>query len=229
MEAAALQAHHRHHRAPTSITLRNEATEYRHRPRDRQSRYVARSRVSSPIGRRTPRARCIPWSASKTLNVADDETGALSAAERVQAPAPSARRARRACIGGSRAMRTLWRTERRYELMPDDRRLHRPHHADDAAHRSTPACVKASSSPSHGKTSTSSTQTISVLASHSKGNTTRTIPLNPEALSVLTTIKPSPLRPRFPFSPITSEPLQQHQGGLGRGHQGRQAARSALA
>jgi integrase len=34
------------------------------------------------------------------------------------------------------------------------------------------------------------TKTITVLASHSKGNKTRTIPLNNEALAVLTTIKP---------------------------------------
>ena len=36
-----------------------------------------------------------------------------------------------------------------------------------------------------------STPTLSVLASHSKGNTTRTIPLNAEALAVLKTIKPA--------------------------------------
>lgn len=35
---------------------------------------------------------------------------------------------------------------------------------------------------------------ISVLASHSKGNATRTIPLNSEALAVLTAIKPTPAK-----------------------------------
>ncbi len=35
-------------------------------------------------------------------------------------------------------------------------------------------------------------KTITVLARHSKGNSTRTVPLNTEALSVLTTIKPEP-------------------------------------
>ena len=46
-------------------------------------------------------------------------------------------------------------------------------------------------------------KTVTVLASHSKGNTTRTIPLNPEALAVLTTIKPNPARGLVFKSPVT--------------------------
>lgn len=48
-----------------------------------------------------------------------------------------------------------------------------------------------------------SMRTITVLASHSKGNTTRVIPLNAEALAVLTTIKPDPAKGLVFKSPIT--------------------------
>ena len=46
-------------------------------------------------------------------------------------------------------------------------------------------------------------QTITVLASHSKGNSTRTIPLNAEALAVLTEIKPERAAGLVFKSPIT--------------------------
>ena len=46
-------------------------------------------------------------------------------------------------------------------------------------------------------------KTITVLASHSKGNTTRTVPLNTEALSVLTTIKPEGAAGLVFKSPVT--------------------------
>jgi len=46
-------------------------------------------------------------------------------------------------------------------------------------------------------------KTITVLASHSKGNSTRVIPLNAEALAVLTTIKPDPAAGLVFKSPIT--------------------------
>ena len=46
-------------------------------------------------------------------------------------------------------------------------------------------------------------KTISVLASHSKGNTTRTIPLNGEALEVLTAIRPDEAKGLVFKSPIT--------------------------
>jgi integrase len=46
-------------------------------------------------------------------------------------------------------------------------------------------------------------KTITVLASHSKGNTTRTIPLNSEAFSVLTSIKPDQAKGLVFKSPIT--------------------------
>jgi integrase len=45
--------------------------------------------------------------------------------------------------------------------------------------------------------------TISVLASHSKGNTTRTIPLNAESLEVLLEIKPEHAKGLVFKSPIT--------------------------
>lgn len=48
-----------------------------------------------------------------------------------------------------------------------------------------------------------SLKTITVLASHSKGNNTRVIPLNAEALAVLTTIKPDPAKGLVFKSPIT--------------------------
>lgn len=48
-----------------------------------------------------------------------------------------------------------------------------------------------------------SLKTITVLASHSKGNTTRVIPLNPEALAVLTTIKPAASKGLVFKSPVT--------------------------
>lgn len=46
-------------------------------------------------------------------------------------------------------------------------------------------------------------RTISVLASHSKGNSTRTIPLNEEALAVLTTIRTTPAKGLVFKSPVT--------------------------
>jgi integrase len=48
-----------------------------------------------------------------------------------------------------------------------------------------------------------SLKTLTVLASHSKGNTTRTVPLNAEARAVLTAIKPSPATGLVFKSPIT--------------------------
>lgn len=48
-----------------------------------------------------------------------------------------------------------------------------------------------------------SLKTITVLASHSKGNTTRMIPLNTEALAVLTTIKPASAKGLVFKSPVT--------------------------
>lgn len=46
-------------------------------------------------------------------------------------------------------------------------------------------------------------KTITVLASHSKGNTTRVVPLNAEALAVLTTIKPEVASGLVFKSPVT--------------------------
>lgn len=46
-------------------------------------------------------------------------------------------------------------------------------------------------------------KTITVLASHSKGNTTRVVPLNAEALAVLTTIKPEVATGLVFKSPVT--------------------------
>ena len=48
-----------------------------------------------------------------------------------------------------------------------------------------------------------SLKTITVLASHSKGNNTRVIPLNPEAHAVLTAIKPNPAKGLVFKSPVT--------------------------
>jgi len=50
-----------------------------------------------------------------------------------------------------------------------------------------------------------SLKTITVLASHSKGNNTRMIPLNAEALAVLTTIRPDPAKGLVFKSPVTGE------------------------
>ncbi len=50
-----------------------------------------------------------------------------------------------------------------------------------------------------------SLKTITVLASHSKGNNTRVIPLNAEALAVLTTIKPEHAKGLVFKSPVTGE------------------------
>lgn len=48
-------------------------------------------------------------------------------------------------------------------------------------------------------------KTLTVLASHSKGNSTRTIPLNAEAVAVLTTIKPTKPAGLVFKSPITGD------------------------
>jgi len=50
-----------------------------------------------------------------------------------------------------------------------------------------------------------SLKTITVLASHSKGNNTRVIPLNTEAHAVLTAIRPDPAKGLVFKSPITGE------------------------
>lgn len=50
-----------------------------------------------------------------------------------------------------------------------------------------------------------SLKTITVLASHSKGNSTRVIPLNTEAHAVLTAIRPDPAKGLVFKSPITGE------------------------
>ncbi|MBK7508589.1 MAG: tyrosine-type recombinase/integrase [Comamonadaceae bacterium] len=63
-----------------------------------------------------------------------------------------------------------------------------------------------------------SRKTITVLASHSQGNTTRVIPLKPEALAVLKTIKPEHAKGLVSVASDRRQ-IQQRQKSMGRNHQ----------
>ena len=92
--------------------------------------------------------------------------------------------------------------ERRLRTLARDRGLLRPHHADGAAvaeHRPAPRRIVQLA----WENIDLRLKTLTVLASHSKGNATRVVPLNAEALNVLMTIKPRDATGLVFKSPIT--------------------------
>jgi integrase len=135
------------------------------------------------------------------LDVADDET------VRYLAPDESARlRAalaeRDAAAAKARAHANEWRLARGYEQLPT---------IDGYSDHLTPmVLLTLNTGMRQGELFSLAWEnvdmrrkTISVLASHSKGNTTRTIPLNAEAMAVLTTISPAKPAGLVFCSPVT--------------------------
>lgn len=124
------------------------------------------------------------------LKVADDETIRYllpDEAKRLRA----ALAARDANSAQSRASANEWRTDRGYELLPDV--------AGYCDHLTPMVLLSLNTGLRQGELFSLAWEavdmrlkTITVLASHSKGNNTRTIPLNAEALAVLTCIRPDP-------------------------------------
>lgn len=130
-----------------------------------------------------------PLADFETLDVADDET------VRYLAPDESARLRkaladRDAEAAKGRARANVWRREREYELLPEI--------TGNSDHITPMVLLSLNTGMRQGELFSLAWEhidmrhkTISVLASHSKGNNTRTIPLNAEALAVLKAIAPS--------------------------------------
>ena len=96
----------------------------------------------------------------------------------------------------------IWRQERGYELMPEI------HGYSD--HITPMVVLSLNTGLRQGELFSLAWEsvdlrlkTMSVLASHSKGNKTRTIPLNPAALKVLASIRPTPAKGLVFKSPVT--------------------------
>lgn len=130
-----------------------------------------------------------PLASLEVLKVADDET------IRYLSPDES-RRLRHALAdrdgeaARQRHNANQWRKERDYELLPEI--------AGPCDHITPMVLLSLNTGMRQGELFSLGWQsvdlklkTVSVLASNSKGNTTRTVPLNAEALAVLTTIAPS--------------------------------------
>ena len=142
-----------------------------------------------------------PLAELKALDVADDET------VRYLTPAESSRlrqalATRDARAAADRASANQWRKERGYELHPEIKGY--------CDHITPMVLLSLNTGMRQGELFSLawesvdlSLKTITVLASHSKGNTTRVIPLNPEALAVLTTIKPDAPKGLVFKSPVT--------------------------
>jgi integrase len=96
----------------------------------------------------------------------------------------------------------IWRKERGYELMPEIRGY--CDHITPMVLLSLNTGLRQGELFSLAWESVNMQQkTLSVLASHSKGKKTRTIPLNPEALKVLACIRPTPAKGLVFKSPVT--------------------------
>ena len=142
-----------------------------------------------------------PLESLNVLKVADDETiRYLTPDESKRLRHALADRDTQAATERSNANK--WRTERGYELLPE---------ITGPCDHITPMVLMAlNTGMRQGELFSLAWQsvdlklkTITVLASHSKGNTTRTVPLNTEALAVLTTIAPSPATGLVFKSPVT--------------------------
>lgn len=135
------------------------------------------------------------------LDVADDETVRyLSPDESKRLRAALAHRDAQAAI--DRASGNKWRKERGLDLYPE---------IEGYCDHITPmVLLSLNTGMRRGELFTLAWEsvdlrhnTISVLASHSKGNTTRAIPLNAESLAVLLAIKPDPAKGLVFKSPVT--------------------------
>lgn len=142
-----------------------------------------------------------PLADLEALDVADDET------IRYLAP-DEAMRLRQALVdrdvrgAADRASANQWRAARGYEPMPEI--------AKYCDHITPMVLLSLNTGVRQGELFSLAWEnvdlvrkTATVLASHSKGNTTRTIPLNAEALAVLTTVKPDPAKGLVFKSPVT--------------------------
>ena len=145
-----------------------------------------------------------PLVGMEALDVADDETVRyLVPEESVRLRKALAARDVRNATG--RANANKWRCERDYELLPDI--------VGYSDHLTPMVLLSLNSGLRQGELFALAWnhvdfkhKTLSVLASHSKGNKTRTVPLNAEALAVLTAIRPKPLGAGLVFkSPKTGE------------------------
>ena len=144
-----------------------------------------------------------PLAELEALDVADDETiRYLTAAESASLRKALADRDKQGAK--DRTSANEWRSKRGYDLMPEIKGY--------CDHITPMVLLSLNTGMRQGELFSLawesvdlSLKTITVLASHSKGNTTRTIPLNTEALAVLTAIKPDPARGFVFKSPVTGE------------------------
>ena len=142
-----------------------------------------------------------PLAGVAPLDVADDET------VRYLAPAESLRLRtaladRDARFAKARTSANAWRAARRYDRMPTI--------AGYADHLTPMVLLSLNTGLRQGELFSLEWEsvdlerkTITVLASHSKGNTTRVVPLNAEALAVLAAIKPERATGLVFVSPVT--------------------------
>lgn len=151
----------------------------------------------------TSKGAAHPLAGLEQLEVADDET------VRYLTPAESARL--RQALGArdleaarQRASANAWRKEREYELLPEI--------TGNCDHMTPMVLLSLNTGMRQGELFSLAWEsvdlerrTITILASHSKGNATRVIPLNAEALAVLTAIRPEPAKGLVFKSPVTGE------------------------
>lgn len=141
-----------------------------------------------------------PLAGQEALDVPDDETVRyLSPAESKRLRAALAERDTEAAAARSRANKH--RAERDYKLMPEI--------VGYSDHMTPMVLLSLNTGVRQGELFSLAWEsvdmrlkTISVLARHSKGNATRTIPINAEALTVLTAIRPTPAEGLVFKSPI---------------------------
>jgi integrase len=142
-----------------------------------------------------------PLAELESLKVADDETiRYLSPDESVSLRQALADRDTR--VAAERTNANKWRTERGYELMPEI--------TGYCDHMTPMVLLSLNTGMRQGELFSlqwsvvdMERRTLTILASHSKGNKTRTIPLNSEAHAVLTTIKPKAATGLVFKSPVT--------------------------
>ena len=144
-----------------------------------------------------------PLAELEALDVADDETiRYLTAAESASLRKALADRDKQGAK--DRTSANQWRSKRGYDLMPEIKGY--------CDHITPMVLLSLNTGMRQGELFSLAWEsvdlnlrTISILASHSKGNTTRTVPLNTEALAVLTAIKPDPAIGLVFKSPVTGE------------------------
>jgi integrase len=144
-----------------------------------------------------------PLAGLESLDVADDERVRYLAPDELQRLRKAlADRDRR--LAEARASANRWRVERGYDPMPEIKGY--------ADHMTPMVLVSLNTGLRQGELFSLTWaqidfqhKTLAVLASNSKGNATRVVPLNAEALQVLTTIKPEKAAGLVFKSPVTGE------------------------